>query len=313
MSDDKTTARTKSGDPVRTTAPAGTPARGSPGDVSSPGGGTPAPARIPSDRPIGGRIPSDRPIQTLTPSRTVGGQTARLRVPGLDDDDASRGGEARVNELKSAGRTVGGNTMKLVPADDDPAAMIGGAGLRLRPRATPVAPAAVAPVEALPSAAPAPTQATPRPAPQPVSLPSLASPEPPTARAAPRPQAPEDDDDAPVITPSSIAVGLVFLAMGSMLTLTFGRRWVLPERPAAVEAAPPAAAATSTAAATAALSAAPAPPPNHTAAAPAATPEHTAAPEPPAVPAKATAAEPQSPLPAPPPARPKRKQPFMPN
>src|SRR5690349_16922222 len=121
--DEKTTARAKSGEPVRTTAPAGTPVNKSPS----------------------GRPPSDRPVDTITPARTVGGRTARLKTPDIDEVTRPRSRDPEPEydpppsgPLQSAGRTVGGNTMKLATVDQIPsheAAAIGGAGMQVGPRA----------------------------------------------------------------------------------------------------------------------------------------------------------------------------------
>src|SRR5262245_58225747 len=78
--DDKTARGGERARPgMRVTAPAGTPIRRSPEDPFVP---PPYPSQEPRLTPA--RIPSDRPKDTLSPLRTVGGQTARLNIP--DDE-----------------------------------------------------------------------------------------------------------------------------------------------------------------------------------------------------------------------------------
>src|SRR5580704_11650782 len=96
MREDEKTARGRhgpdSGKPliVRTTAPAGTPARRSPvapEDGALPVLGAhgsspmpPLPSPTPGAHAGAGRFPSDRPVNTASQPRTVGGHTARLNI-----------------------------------------------------------------------------------------------------------------------------------------------------------------------------------------------------------------------------------------
>jgi hypothetical protein len=272
MHEDDKTARGRhgpdSGKPliVRTTAPAGTPARRSP--VSGPDGAlpvlgahgsSPMPA-LPSPAPgahVGpARFQSDRPVDTMTPPRTVGGHTARLNVaegivvPPLAPDDAAFGGDA-------------------------PAAGVG-------PRAAPRSPAPIAgpsiPVELEPPSAPAPPRTVGGTMRMPTVEPGA---EPPKANAPAKgkPAAPAGEGEPTfgqrLFAPVSVAVGLVFFALGAIGTLTFETLWGgLARAPVAAAGTPTAATATAPPGATSAAPSLSTPPPtvaSATSAAPVAT------------------------------------------
>jgi hypothetical protein len=194
MKDDEKTARGPArggrAPVVRSTAPAGTP---------SSRGASPFDA-VPAVR----RVPSDRPMDTLTPPRTVGGQTARLKIP---DSDA---GQAQAKEPAPASRTVGG-TMRLAPAPTiDPPAPDVDWDSKPAPAPAPVAPA--------PPAAPAPAPVASGPAAKP------RVPTPAAQKAAPASGDDDDDDRTDWSSPLPVAVGLVFFAVGSMIGMTIDGR-----------------------------------------------------------------------------------------
>ena len=227
IDDDENTARGGLGPPrakpapiVRSTAPAGTPAR--PADPAAPYPGA------------GHGSYSDRAVNKLTPPRTVGGHTARLNV-GDGDQLAAGGDQAGIDtepplEAPPAppSRSVGG-TMRLAPAPEiapPPAARAARAAPR---RVQPTIHDEDAPPPPPPRAAPAPAPSRPR---------AKASPAPVAPIAMPAPVVPlvlvEPDAGSAWLTPLSAAVGLVFFAMGSMIALVIDGRLTRPR------AAPPA-------------------------------------------------------------------------
>lgn len=212
MKDDENTARgparTARAPIVRSTAPAGTPSQreGSPYDAM------PATVR---------RGPSDRPMETLTPPRTVGGQTARLKIP--DSDQGTQGTQGTHGKLGTAGaapdpapgsRTVGG-TMRLAPAPTlEPP--IPDVDWDSKPAPAPV-PAVVppAPAASAPRGAPA---AAPIPLPPPRAASAASS-----ASQAATPRAGEGDA-VDWWSPLPVGVGLIFFAVGCMVGMTIDGR-----------------------------------------------------------------------------------------
>lgn len=285
IDDDENTARGGLGPPrakpapfVRSTAPAGTPAK--PADPAAPYPGA------------GHGSHSDRAVNALTPARTVGGHTARLNV---DDGDqpAAVGDQAGIDTepplvapAAPPSRSVGG-TMRLAPAPEiapPPAA-----------RAARSAPRRVQPTiddEGAPPPPP-PPRAAPAPSSPQAKSPAPVAPAAPAAPIAPiaTPAHAEPDAGSTWLTPLSAAVGLVFFAMGSMIALVIDGRLTRPR------AAPPAE--TAAAIATAAPSAKPAATPAAiVSAAPTATATAVAAP---VHTARAPMLPPRPPYPPPPP------------
>ena len=186
MKDDEKTARGPARAvraPIgRSTAPAGTP---------SPRGGSPYDAMPATVR----RAPSDRPMDTLTPPRTVGGQTARLKIPEADPYAVV------ALEPVPPSRTVGG-TMRLAPA------------LTMEPP--------IPDVDWDSKPAPAPAPAPPAPM---TSTPRGISGGAPTPLAPPLAVTPADDSErVDWLSPLPVAVGLVFFAVGSMVGMTIDGR-----------------------------------------------------------------------------------------
>jgi hypothetical protein len=210
MREDEKTARGRngpdSGKPliVRTTAPAGTPVRRSPvgsPDSALPGrdarGSSPMPA-LPSPTPSGhskpGRFHSDRPMDTMTPARTVGGHTARLNIPeGVPEPPL-------VPEDRAPSSGPVAAPAPSIPVDLPPPASHTVGGTMRMPT--------VDPTEAAPKA---PAAAPPR-----------------RGSSASSPDG-EGTFGERLLAPISVAVGLVFFAMGSLGTLTVEVRRADPE------------------------------------------------------------------------------------
>ncbi len=213
MDHDDKTAPARRGLPVRSTAPAGTPY-----PVAPP---SPAPA---APAVVAAAAPPKPPPPTASQPRTVGGHTARLNVPeNVPEDDAL----AFERPSSSAPIVVHDG-----PPVSPPAPRSAGGTVRL---------ATLSPDEAQPAAAPKaeapPTSA--KSAPKPVSSDGGATPPVDVGGGAPRPPAPpppaaarasvKDDGSsflALLFAPVSVAVGLIFFAMGSMIGLTLSGRLI---------------------------------------------------------------------------------------
>ncbi|MFT3769382.1 MAG: hypothetical protein QM820_28425 [Minicystis sp.] len=195
MNDDENTARGGFGPPraapppgVRTTAPVGTPV-------------DPAAARVPSDRPLAGSGAAPvgpigsppAPNLGVSPTRTVGGHTARLKAGDVEAAMPSLEPEP----IATISRTVGG-TMRMAPApslspaDAQPAAPQGAV--------------ASSPVHVTASTEPQPLRPAPAAAAPTIAAPPVAAP-------------PDPVDGHAWSSPLAVAVGLVFFAVGSMIAL----------------------------------------------------------------------------------------------
>ena len=236
----------------RSTAPAGTPYPVAPA--------SPAPA--PAARPNAVAAPAPKvPAPTASQPRTVGGHTARLAVPEPEDDPLrfdSLGGSVPMVLHEGApvspppARPVGG-TVRL--ADDEvPVAM--GAPPGAAPGSAPKPPLAVP----MGASAPKPPVQTEKPAAAAPSVPAgggwrsfgdeSVPPSAPRRGPASRAQSPSSAGEGSgflrrLFAPVSVAVGLVFFAMGCMIGLTIEGRFIqltFTQPPASPSAQPSAAA-----------------------------------------------------------------------
>ena len=185
---------------VRNTAPAGTPVHKLP--AALPLGAPIAPEELGPPPVV--KSASDRPpsAETITQTRTVGGRTARLKVPGLTDDEAPRA-RGRRAPMAVAPR----------PPDDEPPPSGRSAGERPGPRSARGA--------SMPRReAPANWEAEVK----------LSEPELPAAKAKVAERAPEAALAGESRWPFAIALGAVAFAIGSLLPLPF-RKYIVGSAP----------------------------------------------------------------------------------
>jgi hypothetical protein len=219
---------------VRSTAPAGTPARRSPDPPLAGGPVEPAPLPHP-------RTPSDRPVDTLTPPRTVGGHTARLNVPEGDSlIEAVPGIKARPlkgEEPAPESRTVGGTVRMNAPSPEESLAE----QRRQAAQALAEKQQAAADEEIRKHQRAAAREATAEHAAKQAALQQAAREQAALggASVAARPSS-EPSTIELLFAPISVAVGLVFFAMGAMIALTVdGRLTGASRAPAAATTAAP--------------------------------------------------------------------------